>query len=58
MITLEAEDLDAYWSELESLDLGKHFPGVKLRAPTDLPWGREGHIIDPARVCWHGRQSK
>ena len=58
MITFEVQDLDSYWSELEAFDLGKLFPGVKLRAPTEFPWGREIHIIDPAGVCWHVRQSR
>ncbi len=58
MITVEMENLDAYWSELEALDLGERFPGVRLRAPTEFPWGREIQIIDPAGVCWHVRQSK
>jgi hypothetical protein len=56
MITVEVTDLDGYWSELEGLALDKSFPGVKLRAPTEFPWGREIHIIDPAGVCWHIRQ--
>jgi hypothetical protein len=58
MITFEVLDLDAYWSELEALHLDKLFAGVKLRPPTEFPWGRELHIIDPAGVCWHVRQSK
>ena len=56
MITFEVTDLDAYWLELEALDLAKHFGGVKLKPPTEFPWGREIHIIDPAGVCWHVRQ--
>src|SRR4051794_32341885 len=55
MITFEVTDLDAYWSELESKDLAATFPGVKLRPPTQFPWGREVHIIDPGGVCWHVR---
>jgi hypothetical protein len=58
MITFEVADLDAYWSELEAKDLASSFPGVKLRAPTAFPWGREIHIIDPGGVCWHVRQSR
>jgi hypothetical protein len=50
-------DLDAYGSELEALDLAERFQGVKLKAPTEFPWGREIHIIDPEGVCWHVRQS-
>ena len=57
MITFEVTDLDAYWSELESKDLVQAFAGVKLREPTEFPWGREIHIIDPGGVCWHVRQT-
>ena len=57
MITFEVDDLDAYWSEIESKNLASSFDGVKLRPPHDFPWGREIHIIDPGGVCWHVRQS-
>ena len=57
MIVLEVSDLDAYWSELTPKNLADAFAGVKLRPPTDFPWGREIHIIDPSGVCWHIRQS-
>ena len=57
MITFEVTDLDAYWADLEAKGLEGAFPGVKLRPPTDFPWGRELHLIDLAGVCWHVRQS-
>ena len=57
MITLEVNDLDAFWKELDLQDLSSQFQGVKLKAPSDYAWGREVHIIDPAGVCWHVRQS-
>jgi len=57
MIVFEVADLDVYWSELEAKDLPVAFFGVKVRAPTDFPWGREMHIIDPGGVCWHVRKS-
>jgi hypothetical protein len=57
MITFEVTDLDAYWSELQALDLPGSFPGVKVRPPTAFPWGREIHLIDPGGVCWHVRQA-
>jgi hypothetical protein len=57
MITFEVTDLDDYWAELESLNLPGRFPGVKVRPPTQFPWGRELHIIDLAGVCWHVRQA-
>jgi hypothetical protein len=58
MITFEVTDLGLYWSELEAKDLANSFTGVKLRPPTQFPWGREVHITDPGGVCWHVRQSE
>lgn len=58
MIVLEVDSLDAYWSELEPQKLATSFPDVKLRPPTEFPWGREIHIIDPGGVCWHVREAK
>ncbi|MGE3228768.1 MAG: glyoxalase [Hyphomicrobium sp.] len=57
MLTLEVDDLETYWREVDALGLPSTFPGVRTRPPTDFPWGREVHIIDPAGVCWHIRQS-
>lgn len=57
MIVVEVDDLDGYWAELEAKDLTAKFEGVKLKPPTDYAWGREIHIIDPAGVCWHVRES-
>jgi len=58
MITFEVTELDAYWTDLEPQDLPSRFLGVKLKPPTDFPWGREIHFIDPGGVCWHVRQAK
>ena len=57
MITFEVDDLDVYWSEVDAKELPLRFSGVKMRSPTEFPWGREIHIIDPGGVCWHVRQS-
>ena len=57
MLTIEVDDLDGYWAEIEPSSFPASFPGVKLRPPTDFPWGREVHIIDPGGVCWHVRQA-
>jgi hypothetical protein len=57
MIVFEVTDLDGYWSALEAKDLASAFPGVRLRPPTEFPWGREIHLIDPGGVCWHVRQA-
>ena len=58
MITFEVGDLDVYWAELAGKQLASLFPGVELREPTQFPWGREVHLIDPGGVCWHVRQSE
>ncbi len=58
MIIFEVDDLEAYWVELSALGLEAEFPGVRLRPPTDFPWGREIHFIDLAGVCWHVRGSR
>jgi hypothetical protein len=58
MVVFEVHDLDLYWSELEAKDLANAFPGVRLGPPTEFPWGREIHIIDPGGVCWHVRQAR
>jgi hypothetical protein len=57
MMVLEVDDLELYWSEIESKQLSQSFPGVRLKQPTDYAWGRELHIIDPGGVCWHVRQT-
>lgn len=58
MITYEVDSLDEYWRELAGRNLAEKFPGVRLAAPKEFPWGRELHIIDPAGVCWHVRESR
>ena len=57
MMVFEVDDLDAYWAEIEAKGLAAAFTGVKLKPPTEFPWGREVHIIDPGGVCWHVRQN-
>jgi hypothetical protein len=58
MVTFEVDDLDLYWSEIAALQLAARYRGVSIRSPTEFPWGREIHIIDPGGVCWHVRQAK
>jgi hypothetical protein len=58
MIVVEVDDLDLYWAEIDALDLPAKYPGVRTKEPTDFPWGREVHVIDPAGVCWHFRKAQ
>jgi len=53
-MVLEVENLDDWWSVLNRLDLEKRYPEVKMKPPTDYPWGkREIHLVDPCNVLWH-----
>ena len=58
MIVYEVDDLDSYWTQINGKALPSRFAGVLTKQPTDFPWGREIHIIDPAGVCWHVRQKQ
>jgi catechol 2,3-dioxygenase-like lactoylglutathione lyase family enzyme len=58
MLTLEVDDLDGYWAEIEAKDLARRYEGVRLKAPAVYPWGREIQVVDPAGVCWHIRQTQ
>ncbi len=53
MLVVEVDDLDMYWREIDALNLPAKYPGVRMKPPTDFPWGREAHVIDPGGVCWH-----
>lgn len=57
MLTIVVDDLDGFWQEIAGKDIETRFSGVRLKEPKDYPWGREVHIVDPAGVCWHVRQT-
>lgn len=52
MLFLEVEDLDAYLSFLQKLELTK-IKGVKLSHMHHNDWGREFFLHDPSGVLWH-----
>jgi hypothetical protein len=52
MMRVTVGDLDEFWRAISAKDLPEKF-GVKLREPTNFPWGREVNMIDIAGVCWH-----
>ena len=52
MMSVKVDNLDEFWQKLGEKNLPEKF-GVKLREPTDFPWGREVNLIDIAGVCWH-----
>jgi len=53
MIRIDVADLDAWWQAIEPKALEQAYPGFRINAPKDFPWGREIHFIDLAGVCWH-----
>jgi len=53
MVRIEVADLDAWWQTVARKNLDQTYPGFKVIAPKDFPWGREVNFIDLAGVCWH-----
>ena len=52
MISVNVDDLDEFWEEIDKKELLEKF-GIRLGKPKDFAWGREIHMIDLAGVCWH-----
>jgi hypothetical protein len=59
MLDLRVGDVQAYWSYLQSLELPRRFPNVRLSAPADdlASRIRRGNLCDPSGVLWHFSQS-
>src|SRR6202046_1696757 len=54
MMQLMVDDLDAWWSHIEALDLPGKFDVQPPRAPAMQPWGlRVAFVFDPSGVLWH-----
>lgn len=53
MMLLEVDDVDQFWSYVQSLNLQSEFEGIRFRKPQTEDWGKEFHMIDPAGVLWH-----
>ncbi len=53
MVRIDVSDLDAWWDNFSAKNLEEKYPGIRIKPPTDFPWGREVNIIDLAGVCWH-----
>ncbi len=52
MLRMTVSNLDEFWKEILAKKLDKKFK-IKLKEPTQYPYGREMHLIDIAGVCWH-----
>lgn len=54
MVQLLVDDLDAWWSQIESLDLSKRFSVKAPKPPAMQEWGlRVAFVFDPSGVLWH-----
>jgi hypothetical protein len=59
MMQLMVDDLDAWWTHIESLDLAGKFGVRAPAAPAMQPWGiRISYVVDPAGVLWHVAQRR
>lgn len=52
MMRMTVNSLDQCWEELKRKELTRHF-NIKIKEPTQYPYGREINLIDLAGVCWH-----
>ena len=51
MMQLMVDDLDAWWSHIQSLDLANQFGVPSPKPPAMQPWGlRVAYVVDPSRV--------
>jgi catechol 2,3-dioxygenase-like lactoylglutathione lyase family enzyme len=54
MMQLMVDDLDGWWSRIESLDLPRRFGVANPKPPAMQPWGlRVAYVVDPSGVLWH-----
>jgi uncharacterized glyoxalase superfamily protein PhnB len=59
MMQLMVDDLDAWWTHIESLDLPSAFGVQSPKPPAMQPWGlRVGYVYDPCGVLWHIAQRR
>jgi|SRR5579862_3440023 len=59
MMQLMVDDLDAWWSHIEALDLPNQFAVQPPRPPAMQPWGlRVAFLTDPCGVLWHVAQRR
>ena len=59
MMQLLVDDLDRWWSHLQTLDVVTRFGVQAPKPPTMQPWGlRTAYVYDPAGVLWHVAQRR
>ena len=59
MMQLMVDDLDLWWSHLQTLDVATRFGVQAPKPPMMQPWGqRIAYVYDPAGVLWHVAQRR
>jgi uncharacterized glyoxalase superfamily protein PhnB len=59
MMQLMVDDLDAWWTHIQQLDLPTKFGVAAPKPPAMQPWGlRIAYVVDPAGVLWHVAQRR
>lgn len=53
MLFVEVEDVEAYYAELQNLDLSKKYEKVRLVPIRHEDWGSECFLHDPSGILWH-----
>lgn len=54
MMQLMVDNLDDWWTHIQTLDLPSQFKVRPPKAPAMQPWGlRVAYIVDPSGVLWH-----
>jgi uncharacterized glyoxalase superfamily protein PhnB len=54
MMQLLVDDVDAWWTHIEALDLAGTFGVQAPKPPAMQPWGlRVAFVVDPSGVLWH-----
>lgn len=57
MMHVLLDDLDAWWTRIDSLDLAKRFDVPAPTPPMPQPWGLTvAYVVDPSGVLWHFAQ--
>ena len=54
MMSLNVENVDAWWDYLQQKEFTKKYPGIMCKPPEMQPWGiRVLYLSDPTGVLWH-----
>ncbi len=54
MMSLNVEDVDAWWEFIQLKAFTRKYPGITCKPPAMQPWGmRVLYLSDPTGVLWH-----